>query len=215
MLLISPVFWSFCTNWFTVIMELLYIIIIILCFFLLFQFVEELQLWVSSHRLWTQKTFRHLSSAVMSLKRVFLTVCVVDLRPSPAATVYDAVCSWTCVWRLHLFVSGAKASTLQPASASWPERRMNGSEWIWSEPLWRLFVLKVLNWLTSGRLWMWGREFCSAHSRKQNCDLNWRGNFPVLMSSKRTVYSLWCQRKGPVVTYISRDYRPYGGHVQV
>lgn len=66
------------------------------------------------------------------------------------------------VWRLHLFVSGAKASTLQPASASWPERRMNGSEWIWSEPLWRLFVLKVLNWLTSGRLWIWGRVlFCS------------------------------------------------------
>lgn len=117
------------------------------------------------------------------------------------------------VWRLHLFVSGAKASTLQPASASWPERRMNGSEWIWSEPLWRLFVLKVLNWLTSGRLWMWGREFCSAHSRKQNCDLNWRGNFPVLMSLKRTVYSLWCQRKGPVVTYISRDYLLYCGHV--
>lgn len=48
-------------------------------------------------------------------------------------------------------------------------------------------------------------EFCSAHSRKQNCDLNWRGNFPVLMSLKKTVYSLWCQRKGPVVTYISRD----------
>lgn len=72
-------------------MELLYIIVIILCFFLLFQFVEELQLWVSSHRLWTQKSFRHLSSAVHesetslsdSLRRWPLTFsCCYSLRCS-------------------------------------------------------------------------------------------------------------------------------------
>lgn len=195
-------------------MELLYIIIIILCFFLLFQFVEELQLWVSSHRLWTQKSFRHLSSAVYE----FETSLSDSLRRWPPT--FSCCYSLRCSLQLNVCGGSTCSSPVpKPPPCSPPQppdlrggwTDQSGSDLNLSDV--SLCLKFLTDWHPDGC--ESEAEFCSAHSRKQNCDLNWRGNFPVLMSLKKTVYSLWCQRKGPVVTYISRDYRPYGGHVSV
>lgn len=189
--------------------QMIYIIIIIIlsCFF-----NREFLHTVYEHR--RRSDIRPL--LFMNLKRAFMTVCVVELQPSPAATVYAAVCSWTCVWRLHLFVSGAKASTLQPASASWPERRMNGSEWIWSEPLWRLFVLKVLNWLTSGRLWVWDRKFSVLLTTGNKTVTKWKLerqlSFSHVFKENHLQFLSECGVRGKA-TNIIRDYLVYGGHV--